>query len=77
VKRLVLIRGAFTLAGLGVTGCAAEGTVHRPPLEQHSVVGSGTSNDRSVIDTSNQKFFDVEHAGETTNVAPVVNAGIP
>jgi hypothetical protein len=66
------------MAGFFVVGCADEGIVKRPQLDQHPVVGSGTSDDRTTIDSSNQKIFDAEHVSdEATNAPPAVNADIP
>ncbi|MEI9999556.1 MAG: hypothetical protein WDO13_10515 [Verrucomicrobiota bacterium] len=49
------------------------------PDQQQVIVGSGSADERRVIDDSNQRILDAEHAGSADGAASPsgVNQGIP
>jgi fructose-specific component phosphotransferase system IIB-like protein len=52
--------------------------IQQPDMNQDTVVGQGTAQDRNAINASNQRMFDAEHAESppeiTTSVAPAASA---
>ncbi len=65
---------AFFLAGCAETSSTAGS--HRDPASpapdsnQRMVVGQGTAEDRTVIDATDQRIFDAEHAGSPASGQP-------
>ncbi len=69
-------RFATAIFPLGtLLGCASASPVSvKPSPENTMVVGSGTADDRKIIDSSGQQIFNSEHA---TSPAVVPNQGLP
>ncbi len=47
-----------------LAGCASDAAQSRQPVREESVVvGSGSSDDRNVINSTGQQMFNIEHGG--------------
>jgi hypothetical protein len=69
--------GRFLIAALilplGLLGCASTAQETKAPvLKEDMVVGNGTDDDRKVINASNQKIFESEHAESDPAMSPNV-----
>ena len=51
-------------------GCATSPQAKRPTFVDRPVVGSGNSDDRAAIDSSNQQIFNAEHAATPDSPPP-------
>jgi uncharacterized protein YceK len=73
VSRLMAVMVPLSLL---LAGCSTTVT-KAPPEPDHVVVGAGTSDDRKVIEKSDEQIYQTEHATTPTPSVPSSTLGVP